>query len=49
MKEFISSDVIPFIIILTLLYFTPIFIVVVSVLSSYRIVYFQYVIQMVSF
>ena len=49
LNECISSDVIPFIIILALFYFTPIFIVVVSLHSSYRVVYFQYVIQMVSF
>ena len=49
LNEFISSDVIPFIIILALFYFTPIFIVVVSLHSSYRVVYFQNVIQMVSF
>jgi hypothetical protein len=44
LKEFISSDVTHFIIILTLLYFTPISIVVVSVHLSCRVVYFQYVI-----
>jgi len=48
LNEFISPDVIPFIIILALFYFTPIFIVV-SLHSLYRVVYFQYVIQMVSF